>query len=318
MPTAASTNARSSQSRRRVERKIAVGVSGMLARSDWAEPRKDGGRPLCACRLCTIIRHLRGPLGPAVYWGVLAPASSRLGAGMEPAWQARYNPRADHVEEVWQGHLDLASRWEMNDVVSSLDKYAAGQIDVTDLQRLLAHQLASAPDTAPSILAAIAAAERAGKIRTNDSRALGDWVRSTTLAPKNPSTSVGQPPGDPTVMRAPTQPEASAPPTAPKAPTPAPASPGQDRTEAVREGAVLKNRYLLEKRIGAGGMGVVFRARDLEQQRIGGEKHTSAIRLRRRDFGELRDALRSRYEEARKTRELAHPNIVGVYDCQQE
>ena len=237
---------------------------------------------------------------------------------MEPAWQARYNPRADHVEEVWQGHLDLASRWKMNDVVSSLDKYAAGQIDVTDLQRLLAHQLASAPDTAPSILAAIAAAERAGKIRTNDSRALGDWVRSTTLAPKNPSTSVGQPPGDPTVMRAPTQPEASAPPTAPKAPTPAPASPGQDRTEAVREGAVLKNRYLLEKRIGAGGMGVVFRARDLEQQRIGGEEHYVAIKVLQPEFREHPDALRSLYEEVRKTRELAHPNIVGVYDCQQD
>jgi sugar lactone lactonase YvrE len=198
----------------------------------------------------------------------------------------------------------------MNDVVSSLNMYATGQINGPDLQRLLAQQLAQAPDTAPGILAAIAAAERAGKIHANDSRALGDWVRSATTGALRSSPRTAAPtPGDATVMRAPTRPDG-----APGSPAPG----GQHFAAAVGEGAVLKNRYLLEKRIGAGGMGVVFRARDLEQQRIGGEEHYVAIKVLQPEFREHPDALRSLYEEVRKTRELAHPNIVGVYDCQQD
>lgn len=198
----------------------------------------------------------------------------------------------------------------MNDVVLSLDKYASGQIDEFDLQRVLARQLAAAPDTAPSILAAISAAERAGKIKTNDSRALGDWVRSTTSrALKGRAAKPEQAAGEPTVMRAPTQPEGGSRPRAPD---------GRRPLETVSEGAVLKDRYLLEKRIGSGGMGVVFRARDLEQQRIAGEEHFVAIKVLQPEFREHPDALKSLYEEVRKTRELAHPNIVGVYDCQQD
>src|ERR1700733_748434 len=199
----------------------------------------------------------------------------------------------------------------MNDVVLSLDKYAAGQIDATDLQRLLADQLALAPDAAPSILAEIAAAERAGKIRAKDSRALGDWVRSATPgALRIRARSPEQPPGEPTVMRAPTRPDAGTSPPSPPG--------GQNTAAGVAEGATLKNRYLLAKRLGAGGMGVVFRARDLEEQRIGGEEHYVAIKVLQPAFREHPDALRSLYEEVRKTRELAHPNIVGVYDCQQD
>jgi eukaryotic-like serine/threonine-protein kinase len=196
----------------------------------------------------------------------------------------------------------------MHDVVSSLNMYATGQIDGPDLQRLLAHQLSQAPETAPSILAAIAAAERAGKIHANDSRALGDWVRSTTTGLRSGPRTPAQPAGEATVMRAPTRPEGATPPP----------PGGQISAAPLSEGAVLKDRYLLEKRIGAGGMGVVFRARDLEQQRIGGDENYVAIKVLQPEFREHPDALRSLYEEVRKTRELAHPNIVGVYDCQQD
>jgi hypothetical protein len=120
----------------------------------------------------------------------------------------------------------------MNDVVLSLVKYAAGQINATDLQRLLADQLASAPDAGPSILAEIAAAERAGKIRANDSRALGDWVRSaTTGALRSRTRTPEQPAGEATVMRAPTRPEAGT--------SPAPPPGSQGIAVSVGEGATL-------------------------------------------------------------------------------
>jgi serine/threonine protein kinase len=84
------------------------------------------------------------------------------------------------------------------------------------------------------------------------------------------------------------------------------------------EGRVLKGQYLLEKQIGAGGMGLVFRARDLEEQRLGGQTQYVAIKVLRPDFRDNPDSVRALFEEVRKTRELRHPNIVAVYGCHQD
>ncbi len=62
-------------------------------------------------------------------------------------------------------------------------------------------------------------------------------------------------------------------------------------------------RYLLERRIGAGGMGVVWAARDPELGR------RVAVKLLRRGFGAER--LR---REAMALARLSHPNVVSVYD----
>jgi formylglycine-generating enzyme required for sulfatase activity len=86
----------------------------------------------------------------------------------------------------------------------------------------------------------------------------------------------------------------------------------------VAEGSLLKNRYRLEKRIAAGGMGVVYRAQDLDYQRLAGDEHFLAIKVLRPEFREHPDAVKSLFEEVRKTRELSHPNIVGVFNCEQD
>lgn len=77
-------------------------------------------------------------------------------------------------------------------------------------------------------------------------------------------------------------------------------------------GAILKGRYYLDRKVGEGGMGIVFRARDLEGERLGSEE-VLAIKLLTGQFREHRDALKALHEEVRKSRSLAHPNIVNVY-----
>lgn len=73
-------------------------------------------------------------------------------------------------------------------------------------------------------------------------------------------------------------------------------------------GTLLGNRYLLEYKLGEGGMGVVFRATDVE---VKGE--TFAVKVLKPAIQKRPEALKLVREEVRKTRGLRHPNIVGVY-----
>jgi len=82
--------------------------------------------------------------------------------------------------------------------------------------------------------------------------------------------------------------------------------------QEAREGMVLKGRYRLDQRIGEGGMGIVFRAADLESEGLGGTE-VLAIKILKPAFRTHPDALRALNEEVRKGRILAHPNIVSAY-----
>ncbi len=71
---------------------------------------------------------------------------------------------------------------------------------------------------------------------------------------------------------------------------------------------IIDDKYRLEKRIGAGGMGAVYAASDLRLER------TVAIKIMTgRLFGN-NVALRRFEREARAAARLQHPNIVAIYD----
>jgi eukaryotic-like serine/threonine-protein kinase len=76
----------------------------------------------------------------------------------------------------------------------------------------------------------------------------------------------------------------------------------------IATGHLLGGRYRLERKLGEGGMGVVYLASD---QEVKGE--IFAIKVLTQEIRERPDALELLREEVRKTRALAHPNIVGVY-----
>jgi TolB-like protein/Tfp pilus assembly protein PilF len=87
------------------------------------------------------------------------------------------------------------------------------------------------------------------------------------------------------------------------------AAPGsQLAPESISPGQLLAGRYRLERKLGEGGMGVVYRASD---QEVPGE--IFAIKVLSPEFRERPQALELLREEVRKTRTLAHPNILGVY-----
>lgn len=82
--------------------------------------------------------------------------------------------------------------------------------------------------------------------------------------------------------------------------------------EPLFEGRILGRRYQLERKLGEGGMGVVWMARDLIEADFN-EQPFLAIKVLKPDFREHADALRALHEEVRRSKLLSHPNIVSVY-----
>ncbi|MDX2412497.1 MAG: serine/threonine-protein kinase, partial [Woeseiaceae bacterium] len=88
----------------------------------------------------------------------------------------------------------------------------------------------------------------------------------------------------------------------------------EDGHRVLGPGTLIKNRFLLVEELGRGGMGVVYTARDLVHEEAGESDSLVAIKLLSDNFKDHPDALRMLQQETKKTRELAHPNIVTVYD----
>ncbi len=86
------------------------------------------------------------------------------------------------------------------------------------------------------------------------------------------------------------------------------------KSKSPEPGDTIKARFVLDELLGKGGMGSVYRALDLRKKEAGDNKPFVAIKLLGDEFKHHPHALVTLQREARKTQELAHPNIVTVYD----
>jgi len=77
---------------------------------------------------------------------------------------------------------------------------------------------------------------------------------------------------------------------------------------------VLKQRFVLEEKLGSGGMGTVFRAKDLRKVEARDRQPFLAIKVLNNDFREHPEAFVALQREAVKSQSVSHPNIVSIYD----
>ena len=82
----------------------------------------------------------------------------------------------------------------------------------------------------------------------------------------------------------------------------------------VKVGTVLRGRFVIEQVIGEGGMGLVFRARDLRREEAHDRNPFVAIKMLGEDFKGHPDSLIALQREARRMQQLSHPNIASVHD----
>lgn len=77
---------------------------------------------------------------------------------------------------------------------------------------------------------------------------------------------------------------------------------------------VLKQRFVLEQLLGAGGMGMVYKARDLLKVEARDRDPYVAVKVLNEEFRTHPEAFISLQRESRKSQRIAHPNIVNVHD----
>ncbi|WP_369928553.1 protein kinase [Xanthomonas sp. NCPPB 2632] len=85
-------------------------------------------------------------------------------------------------------------------------------------------------------------------------------------------------------------------------------------TQHAHAGLLLKERFLLLRELGRGGMGVVYLARDERKVEAQDRDPEMAVKVLNDAFRRHPDALVALQREARRTQHLAHPNIVRVHD----
>lgn len=78
-------------------------------------------------------------------------------------------------------------------------------------------------------------------------------------------------------------------------------------------GTIIRGRYVLERLIGSGGMGQVWKAKDLVSERARDPNPYVAIKLLNANFEADPDSFVSLQRETKKSQELAHPNVVTVH-----
>lgn len=98
-------------------------------------------------------------------------------------------------------------------------------------------------------------------------------------------------------------------------PQPESATGGSASTHAqIGLGSVLKNRFELVSVLGEGGMGTVYRARDLLKVEAKDPNPFIAVKILSGDFQQHSEACMALQREASQAQRLAHPNIATVFD----
>ena len=94
----------------------------------------------------------------------------------------------------------------------------------------------------------------------------------------------------------------------------APSRTGAGSGEPAVTPRVLKSRFVLDEKLGSGGMGTVYRAKDLRKVEARDRFPYVAIKVLNSDVREHPEAFIALEREASKSQQLSHPNIVSIFD----
>lgn len=82
----------------------------------------------------------------------------------------------------------------------------------------------------------------------------------------------------------------------------------------LQPGTVINNRFVINGLVGRGGMGEVYRVKDLRKEETNDRDPYVAMKVLNDQFQRNSQMIMAMQREARKAQSLAHPNIGTVYD----
>lgn len=85
-------------------------------------------------------------------------------------------------------------------------------------------------------------------------------------------------------------------------------------SQPIGVGSIIKERFVLDEIIGVGGMGTVYKGRDLLKVEACDRNPYVALKVLNENFKKHPDAFIALQREASRQQKLAHPNIATVYD----
>lgn len=88
--------------------------------------------------------------------------------------------------------------------------------------------------------------------------------------------------------------------------------------EKVQAGSILRDRFLLQREVAGGSMGVVYKALDRRLAEVDGVAPWVAVKVLTPKLSRNANALRAIQQEAAKGRCLSHPNIVRFIDLDRD
>ena len=88
--------------------------------------------------------------------------------------------------------------------------------------------------------------------------------------------------------------------------------------EKLPSNKIIRDRFQLKRKVGAGGMGTVYKAIDQIMVEADDKNPYVAVKILRDELRSNKEAFKALQREYRKQLKLAHPNIVQVYDFDRE
>lgn len=140
----------------------------------------------------------------------------------------------------------------------------------------------------------------AARLASPDSENISENIRESDIA-----TQLAQPTFEPNTQR-----DADDPAGHPQSNETA----GANRSQDLAPGTLIKNRFVVEGLLGRGGMGVVYRVKDLRKEETQDRDPYLAMKVLNENFRRVPRMIIAMQREARKAQTLAHPNISTVYD----
>ncbi|HET9389314.1 MAG TPA: serine/threonine-protein kinase [Steroidobacteraceae bacterium] len=214
----------------------------------------------------------------------------------------------------------------MDELGTALGRFAGGLSNVDEMRSAFRDYLRAHPENREAVSRWVSDSIRIGRISPAIMLTIGDLIEpvaregtaaesAATIFPnmsaprKLPTSVPSPPPVSVLVQRAPLDPDATG------AGLPenrlAPAE-GEDVTLAA--GDVLDGRYTLIEELGRGGMGSVFKARDRNREAFQDRHPYIALKVLSEEFKRHPDARMALQRETVRAQNLAHPNIVTVFD----